>query len=101
MGIGDVKRTDAKASIHAGAYYMAELRAGWTAERTEQQRMELTQASYNAGFGNILKAQRLCKNELVWKDISPCLILVTKHHSRETIGYVERIWRYWKQWKLS
>lgn len=88
-----VPRTVASVSIRAGAFYMAQLRAKWTAERPEAERMKLAQGSYNAGFGRVLAGQRQCGGVL-WEEISPCV-------PRETQTYVERIWRYWKQWALS
>ena len=49
------------------------------------------QAGYNAGNGNILKAQELSGGERCWDGIAPYLYLVTGHYSRETIQYVWRI----------
>lgn len=89
---------DAKTSIQIGAIYMAQRRLGWNpAKRTPEERNELGQASYNAGMGNILKAQKLCADAKLWKDISPCLQAVTgDKFSRETLGYVKNI-RRWKE----
>ncbi len=43
----------------AGAYYMAQLRQEWSASRAEADRHSLAMASYSAGLGHLLKAQRL------------------------------------------
>jgi len=86
---------EARLAIDAGAFYMAQLRAAWTAKRPEIERHRLAQASYNAGLGNILKAQKLCGGARDWPDISPCLTRVTGRHARETQDYVPQIamWR--------
>src|SRR3990167_2752731 len=60
----DVDPFDPETSIHLGARYMASLRSSWTAHRPEKDRLQLAQASYNAGLGNILKSQRLCGSNL-------------------------------------
>jgi membrane-bound lytic murein transglycosylase F len=77
--------------INGGAWYMGRLRSQWSAKRSEDDRRRLAQASYNAGFGNILKAQVRCKYAASWAEISPCLVRVTGRYSRETITYVQRI----------
>lgn len=78
-------------AIEAGAFYMAQLMRGWTTPRPEVRRLELAQASYNAGMGNITRAQRACSGARDWPDISPCLPSVTGRHARETIDYVRLI----------
>lgn len=89
-------------AIEAGAYYMAKLRRVWRADRTALQRHDLAQASYNAGAGNILKAQKICRDARLWPDIAPCLETVTgAAFSRETRTYVARIGAYWKQLEVQ
>lgn len=83
-----------KRAIQAGAYYMAKLRKSWSAPRPQEDRQKLAQASYNAGFGNILKAQRNCGGANLYDEIIICLPMVTGRHSKETITYVERIIRW-------
>lgn len=78
-------------AIAAGAYYMATLMRGWSTARPQVRRLELAQASYNAGFGNIARAQRVCGGARDWADISPCLSRVTGRHAAETLGYVRLI----------
>lgn len=82
-------------SIEAAAYYMAKLRSGWSSPRPESDLHSLSMASYNAGFGNILKAQKLSAGAVLYAPIIEHLPDVTGKHSEETISYVERIWRYW------
>lgn len=83
-------------AIQAGAFYMAKLRHAWTTPRPADRRQELAQASYNAGTGNVIAAQRACGGARDWREIAPCLSTITgAHHAAETIGYVAAIakWR--------
>ena len=89
-------RTSAKHNIKAAAWYMSRLSRIWIIKRPKLERLYLAQASYNAGAGNIIKAQRLCDEARLWNQIKPCLIQVTGRHSAETLTYVERI----KKWYL-
>lgn len=82
---------EARASIRVGAFYLSQTVAFWKYQRPDIERLYLGMASYNAGPGNILKAQRKCGGALHWRDIAPCLPAVTGHHSKETINYVNRI----------
>lgn len=96
LGFGQLSPHAADAAILAGAYYMAGQRRIWRAERPEADRRELAQASYNAGAGRIIQAQRVCNGARHWPGISPCLPQVTGHNATETITYVQRIKRwYW------
>lgn len=89
-------------NIQAAAYYMKQLRSTWNRrERTSPQVHSLALASYNAGTGNILKAQRLSGNKRLWCEINPFLPEVTGHNSEETINYVEIIWKYIKRIEVS
>jgi membrane-bound lytic murein transglycosylase F len=51
--------------------------------------------SYNAGKGNVLKAQKVAEkkglNPNLWNSIEPALPRVTGKRSDETIGYVRKI----------
>lgn len=90
-----VMPNDAKYAIEAGAYYMAKLRGQWKAKRPAIERERLTQASYNAGIGNIVAAQRLCGNPSGYAETVACLPGVTGPRAAETLGYVKMIalWR--------
>ncbi len=81
-------------AIEAGAYYMARLRKGWSSPRPQEDRQQLAQASYNAGMGNLLKAQRACGGPNLYAEIIACLPDITGRHSTETITYVDRIARW-------
>lgn len=80
-----------RASIRAAAFYMHRLRRQWIWERPEWDRRQLAQASYNAGLGSILAAQRECGSPRSWFEIRECLPEITGRHAAETVQYVERI----------
>ena len=82
-------------SIDWGARYMAMRMNGWKSKRPQHERWRLGLASYNAGFGNILNAQKKCDGARMWNEIKMCLHLITGHNSKETKTYVERIERWW------
>ena len=79
------------ANALVGAAYMRRMLRIWTAERPAYERLRLAWASYNAGAGNIIKAQKICGGR-DWQNIAPCLHDVTGfNNSHETITYVARI----------
>ncbi|MDP5211966.1 transglycosylase SLT domain-containing protein [Pseudoalteromonas tunicata] len=82
---------DPQVAIPAGAFYMAKLRGGWRWRRPERDKHNLALASYNAGFGHVLAAQRLCGDAVLYADIVRCLPMVTGRHAVETRNYVARI----------
>ena len=89
---------DPQYAIEAGAYYMALMRNGWAAERPESDRRELAFASYNAGFGNILEAQKLSGGKNLYRDIIDFLPQVTgAQNAKQTTDYVTRIQTYYMQ----
>ena len=80
-----------------GVFYMGQLRRTWKTKRPEYERHLLAMASYNAGSGNIIRAQKICNSARDWKDISPCLCQVTGHHCKETRTYIDRIVLFWAE----
>lgn len=82
-------------SIRAAGYYMGRLHRTWKAPRPLMDRHMLAMASYNAGAGHIIKAQKLCGGPNLYPDIIACLPQVTGRHSEETMTYVERIIYRW------
>jgi len=82
-------------SIRAAGYYMGQLTRSWRSPRPPLDRHKLALASYNAGIGNLLKAQNHCNNARLYDDVIPCLPRVTGRHSKETIGYVQNIVYRW------
>ncbi len=95
---GNEPRADARLAIAAGAYYQARLRRAWRAEgRSGLARNDLGAASYNAGFGSILKAQEKCAGAVLWESIAPCLVEITGgRNAAETRGYVANIRKWWR-----
>lgn len=82
-------------AIAAGAYYQGRTRRFWAPSgRTPTDRHRLGLAGYNAGNGNIVKAQARCADARLWEAISPCLQFITGSNSRETITYVDHITTY-------
>jgi soluble lytic murein transglycosylase-like protein len=85
-------------AIRAGAYYLGKLRNAWAkVDRTESDRRRLAQASYNAGLGNIIKAQKAAKGAADYDTIIESLHKITGANSTETIEYVARIQRIYNE----
>lgn len=82
-------------NIAAGIYYDRVIWKAWKAERPFKDRINFMFGSYNAGKGNILKAQKIAEmkglNPNLWKSIEPTLPRVTGRRSKETIDYVKKI----------
>ena len=86
--------TSPSVSVIYGTAYNEWLERIWSSPRSSNERLELIHASYNAGAGHILSAQKLAGGHLLWSCISKFLHLVTGRHSKETLDYVRLI----KQW---
>lgn len=85
-------------AIPAAAYYMAKLRRAWFMKRTEDERRRLAFASYNAGLGSILHAQRAAGNALDYATIIEALPKITGDaNAAQTTTYVSRIERWYAQ----
>ncbi len=84
-----------KWNIAAGIYYDRTIWTLWKAKRSFLDKIAFMFGAYNAGKGNILKAQKIAKkNGLdpnIWVSIEQSLMDVTGRHSKETIGYVKKI----------
>lgn len=93
----DITPFDPEAAIPAGAYYMAKLLNSWSAPRPDIDRYCLALASYNAGFGNLLKAQKAAGGANDYASIIRALPQITGHHAAETTAYVKRILNYFNQ----
>lgn len=81
-------------NIQAQAYYMGYLMNQFKKPRPLYDQYSLAIASYNAGIGNIVDAQKLGGNSLLYAPMAKALPKVTGKHSIETTGYVSRIWDY-------
>jgi len=90
---------DPHLAISGGAFYMSRLKSQWSWKRPEVDKHNLALASYNAGLGHLLNAQKRCDMASLYVEIIQCLPDITGRHSTETIGYVININRYFKQLK--
>lgn len=86
-------------NILAAAWYDSRMYRFWSSPRPQQDRYNLMFASYNAGAGNIHKAQKRCLLAPLFTDIMKCLPMITGHNAKETTTYVERINKYYGQLK--
>ena len=84
---------DPKTSIMFGAHY---LRRMWDIFKAEQglERLRFAFGAYNAGAGNIIKAQSKASRKDVWESVSAMLPDVTGNaNAKQTTDYVRRIER--------
>ncbi len=93
---------DPSLAIPAAAHYLSKQANKWTSKREEADRICLAFASYNAGFGNILKAQKLAKGAVEYYPIIKQLHHVTGHkNSQETIQYVHNIFKIFGEYLMQ
>jgi soluble lytic murein transglycosylase-like protein len=92
---------DPEIGIMAGAFYMARQRAIFKAPRPEHARHNLAMGAYNAGAGNIIKAQQIVNNHPEWEPVAAVLPQVTGKHAKETQDYVVKIRANFKRYLLS
>jgi len=85
-----VNAWDAEQNIQGGVHYDAMLWAAWTRVPDAGERWKFTVASYNAGPGNIQRAQALA-NAWTWDLVAAALPRVTGKFAPETVTYVKRI----------
>ena len=82
-------------NIAAGIWYNKQQFDFWQKGRMLRERLKFMYGSYNAGRGNLLKAQRKAieagLNPRIWQSIEQALPKVTGKHSEETINYVDKI----------
>jgi membrane-bound lytic murein transglycosylase F len=88
-------RTQPRWNIAAGIYYDRQIWNTWKAKRPFQDRLNFMYGAYNAGKGNIIKAQKVAEqkglNPNLWQSIEPSLPAITGKNSHETISYVKKI----------
>ena len=89
--------TDPEAAIYTGAMYMAYLIGEWSSPRPQIDRYCLAMASYNAGFGNILKAQGRGGMKNGYSEIIEHLPKVTGSNAKETTNYIRNILKFYAQ----
>lgn len=92
---------DPEWNIAAGIYYDRYLWRQWQQDSVEAHRREFMLGSYNAGRGTILRAQGVARqaqlDHRAWPSIETVAPTVSRWHYRETIDYVARIDRYFRQ----
>jgi len=89
---------DPKINIRAGIWYDREMWSMWSHKESFDDRINFMFGSYNAGAGNLIKAQEYCNknpnsygNPHSWYCIDKTLHFVTGELSSETKGYVKNI----------
>ena len=89
---------DPAQNIAAGIYYDKYLQNNQKAKRSFEDRLSFTQASYNGGLGNVLKAQKLCilMDEVAIDCNSQFAITlyaseIKSWQCKESLDYVQRI----------
>jgi len=97
VGLPAAKRDDPALAVPAGARYMRELWDQWKAEKDGPPRWDRTRfalASYNAGLGRVLQAQREAGNT----DRYECLEKFLPEHTRD---YVARVMEFFIEYRES
>lgn len=98
LGYVNADPFDPETSLSVGAAYLNNMIVKWYYPRPEADRFALALASYNAGAGNIIKAQRHQGDPPLYADIIPGLVHITgEKNARETRNYVSRIFEYYTQ----
>ena len=84
---------DPRRNILFGIHHMHDMWMIWKKEKGLE-RLRFSLAAYNAGPGNIIKAQKLALTKDKWHSLALVLPQVTgQKNARQTIGYVEKIER--------
>lgn len=84
-------RFDPEESIQGGIHYDRQMDTFFK-QVIQPERKRFMFAGYNAGPGNIQKAKKLA-NSNIWDQVAISLPKVTGQHSKETIGYIKRIYK--------
>ena len=89
-------------NIIAGSYYLRRMHRIWNDERrTEDDRLRIALASFNAGVGNLLKAQKRAvakgKIGVSFDELATELPLVTGSHAAGTVQYSNKIVRNYRE----
>lgn len=90
LGWDHVSPYSPKGSIIAAGAYMDRLLRGWTSERTQLERLRFGWASYNCGFGCVLKAQRKANGSIYSDDVWLYLPHETRTYTHKIEYYHEK-----------
>jgi membrane-bound lytic murein transglycosylase F len=86
---------DAESNIAAGIAYDRVLWRSWAQDSVDADRLPFMLASYNAGRGTLLQAQKRARAERldprIWPSIEQVAPTVPRWRHAETLGYVRRI----------
>ena len=96
--LGKFNGFNARDSIFAGTWYFKRMYNNFfRGRKTTANRIAL--ASYNAGIGYVLKAQKLAgaTQSQRWKPVARALRRVPRVYAEEPIDYVERIFHFYNQ----
>lgn len=85
---------EAEYAINAAGWYMRRMHGVWTEPRPVTDRKLFSEASYNYGAGNVIKAQRVAGGSVYFADIDP-------HLPDETRTYVRRIQKWLHEFRSS
>ena len=95
-----VSPSDPEQNIQGGIHFDRDLSVEyWKNIADTGQRRSFVFASYNAGPGWIVKAQKMSKKAMDWDSVSLSLIRLTGTHASETISYIKHIKNYYLQLK--
>lgn len=96
-GLSPADRFDEEKNINCGAWILRRNIRVFFPRDTKYQNLQLGQAAYNSGAGNVIKAQAKCGNARLWPAISLCMHMVTGYtNSTETIQYVIKILQWYR-----
>lgn len=97
LSLPDADPFDPLIGIKMGIYYDRRMWRIWGNE-SGLERLRFTFAAYNAGAGNIIKAQRLASPTDQWWAVAKALPRITGiGHAKETTQYVKRIEAFHRQ----
>ena len=86
---------DPEWNIAAGILHDRGLWRRWERDSIDVDRREFMFASYNAGEGTIMNAQRACRerslDQRAWQSVETVAPIVPRWRYRETLGYVRKI----------
>lgn len=86
---------DPESNIEAGIAYDRRLWVRWESDSIAEDRLQFMFASYNAGRGTLLSAQRMARARQLdhrqWRSIETVAPTVTRWRHEETMGYVRKI----------
>ncbi len=117
FGLDPDKRTNPEGNIHASVKYISSLQKNFSGIESDEEKLKLILASYNAGLGHIYDAQALArklnKNPHIWEgNVEECLKLkrIPEYYNdsvckfgyfrgTETLNYVQHVIERWKHYK--